>query len=191
MDRIHINKREGGRNIMIEPVFPELKTQRTVKPNKWGILDVCLTKCNNVTTGYQWKYSYFDGAKIKVLSSYDLVKLRQKVVNRGLPWTITDNRLAIDSYKLNRDLLEKHDSITLYKDRENSSSGVRYVYRTPDKGSRRGFYWIYVNNHKEGQKSYTSNSLLKLRERIEAEGLTWTVVNPKIYQELLDLEADL
>ena len=78
----------------------------------------------------------------------------------------------------------------MYKDRENSTSGVRYVYKTPDKGSRRGFYWIYVNNHKEGQKSYTSNSLLRLKERIEAEGLKWTVVNPGLYQELLDQEKD-
>jgi D-mannonate dehydratase len=151
---------------------------------------VCLTKCDNVTTGYQWKYSYFDGVKIKVLSSYDLIKLRQKVDNRGLPWTITDSKLAIDSYKLNKDLLEKHDSLTRYKDRENSSSGVRYVYRTPDKGSRRGFYWIYVNNHHEGQKSYTSNSLLRLKERIESEGLKWTVVNQKLYKKLLNQEKD-
>lgn len=175
----------------IESVFPELENTKTVKSNKWGILDVCLTRCNNVTTGYQWKYSYFDGAKIRVLSSYDLVKLRQKVVNRGLPWTITDNGLAIDAYKLNKNLLEKHDSLTMYKDRENSTSGVRYVYRTPDKGSRRGFYWIYVNNHKEGQKSYTSNSLRRLRERVESEGLTWTIVNPKIYNELLNQEEQL
>lgn len=189
MDRIQLDKKEVE-DMTTESVFPELEPQKHNKTNKWGILDVCLTKCDNVTTGYQWKYSYFDGVKIKVLSSYDLTKLRQKVANRGLPWTITDNRLAIDSYKLNNNLLEKHDSLTMYKDRENSTSGVRYVYKTPDKGSRRGFYWIYVNNHKEGQKSYTSNSLLRLKERIEAEGLKWIVVNPGLYQELLDQEND-
>ena len=171
MDRIQL-KNEVDK-MSIESVFPELEQQKTVKQNKWGILDVCLTKCDNVTTGYQWKYSYFDGVKIKVLSSYDLIKLRQKVDNRGLPWTITDSKLAIDSYKLNK-----------------SSSGVRYVYRTPDKGSRRGFYWIYVNNHHEGQKSYTSNSLLRLKERIESEGLKWTVVNQKLYKKLLNQEKD-
>ena len=187
MDRIQLEEVE---DMSIESVFPELEQPRTVKQNKWGILDVCLTKCDKVTTGYQWKYSYFDGVKIKVLSSYDLTKLRQKVDNRGLPWTITDSRLAIDSYKLNNDLLEKHDSLTMYKDRENSSSGVRYVYRTPDKGSRRGFYWIYVNNHHGGQKSYTSNSLLRLKERIESEGLKWIIVNPRLYQELLNQEKD-
>lgn len=169
----------------MESVFPELEQQEIIKSNKWGILDVCLTKCNKVVTGYQWKYSYFDGVKIRVLSSYDLTKLRQKVENRGLTWVITNNRLAIDSYKLNNELLTKHESVTKYKDRENSTSGVRYVYKTPDKGARRGFYWIYVNNHHAGQKSYTSNSLHKLKERVEKEGLKWTVINPELYEKLL------
>ena len=183
MDRIHIKTEED--EDMMESVFPELEEKPIIKSNKWGILDVCLSKCNKVVTGYQWKYSYFDGFKIRVLSSYDLTKLRQKVENRGLNWVITDNRLAIDSYKLNKELLEKHESTIKYKNRENSTSGVRYVYRSPDKGAKRGFYWIYVNNHQEGQKSYTSNSLLRLKERIEKEGLTWTVINPELYEQLL------
>lgn len=187
MDRIHIEHEEDR----MESGFPELEKPKLIKSNKWGIMDVCLTKCNKVVSGYQWKYSYFDGVKIRVLSSYDLNKLKQKVVNRGLEWIITDKRLAIDSYKLNHQLLEKRDDITRYKDRENSTSGVRYVYRTPDKGSRRGFYWIYVNNHRNGQKSYTSNSLLKLKERIENEGLKWTIINPELYEQLLTEEASI
>ena len=78
-----------------------------------------------------------------------------------------------------------------YKNRNNSSSGVKYVYRTPDKGSRKGFYWIYVNNHREGQKSYTSNSLLKLKERVESEGFTWTIVNPELYYSLVNEETEV
>lgn len=186
MDRIHIDELED--DDMIESVFPELEDKSLLKTNKWGILDVCLTKCNKVVTGYQWKYSYFDGAKIRVLSSYDLTRLRQKVMNRGLEWIITDNKLAIDSYKLNHELLEKREDMT--KNHKNSTSGVKYVYRTPDKGSRRGFYWIYVNNHKEGQqKSYTSNSLLRLKERVEKEGLAWTVINTEVYEKLLSEES--
>ena len=177
--------------MIAESVWPELENRTPSKSNKWGILDVCLTKCDAVDTGYQWKYSYFDGVKIKVISSFDLRKLERRVILKGLSWTITDEDLAHESFLLNDKLLDKHEIVKKYKNRNNSSSGVKYVYRTPDKGSRKGFYWIYVNNHREGQKSYTSNSLLKLKERVESEGFTWTIVNPELYYSLVNEETEV
>lgn len=168
--------------------FPELENRIPVNTNKWGILNVCLSKCDNVISGHQWKYTYFDGFKTRVISSYDLTKLRMKVLHKGLSWVITDKKYAIDAYKLNNQLVDKHNNLKKNTKRVNSSSGVKYVYRRPDKGSRNGFYWVYVNKHSIGQKSYSSNSLTRLQERVERDGLPWEVVNKKLYSSLIERE---
>ena len=93
---------------MTESYFPELENASPVNSSKWGILNVHLAKCNQVITGYQWKYSYFDGFKMKIISSYDLIKLRHKIESKGLPWLITDINFANDAYKLNKKLCAKH-----------------------------------------------------------------------------------
>lgn len=174
--------------MMTETYFPELENMTPVRSNKWGILNVCLSQCERVVTGYQWKYSYFDGFKMRVLSSYDLEKLKRKVLNKGLSWIITDEDYAQDSFMLNQELVRKHDEYKITRTRDKTTSGVKYVYKTVDKHSSKGYYWIYVNNYREGQKSYTSVTLKKLRERVEAEGFKWEIINPEVYENIIASE---
>lgn len=176
-------------NNEVKSYFPELEDNLRIEDNKWGILNVYLTKCTKVITNYQWKYTYFDGEKLRVISSYDLTKLRQKVLKKGLDWIITNKSYAIDSYKLNHELLQKHAVLKKTKVSNNSSSGVKYVYRRPDKGSKKGFYWTYVNKAEEGQRNYSSVSLKKLEERIKQEGLPWFIVNQEVYQSIIENET--
>ena len=58
-----------------------------------------------------------------------------------------------------------------------------------DKHSKKGFYWIFLNTHREGQKSYTGKTLEKLRSRIEAEGFIWEVINPEVYESIVASEV--
>ena len=174
----------------VKSYFPELENQLKIDDNKWGILNVYLTKCNKVITNYQWKYAYFDGEKLRVLSSYDLTKLRQRVLKKGLDWIITNKKYAIDSYKLNNELLAKHKLLKKGKVSNNLSSGVKYVYRRPDKGAKKGFYWTYVNRLTSGQRNYSSVSLKQLEERIKQEGLPWFVVNPEVYSKIIEQEKN-
>ena len=173
-------------NEAVEQYFPELEKSSYLEESKWGILNVYLTKCKRVMTKHQWKYNYFDeeSKKIKVISSYDLVKLRTKVLNQGLDWIITNKEYADESYKLNEKLLQEHDAVKKNKKSRNSSSGVKYVYRRPDKGSRQGFYWTYVNKTGKGkQKSYSSITLPELEEKVKSEGLPWIIVNEEVYKD--------
>lgn len=173
----------------MQSYFPELENLTPKRTNKWGILNVCLTQCERVVTGYQWKYTYFDGLRMRVLSSYDLEKLKRRVLNKGLSWVITDEDYAQDSFVLNRQLLRKHEEYKITRKRENTASGVKYVYKTVDKHSKKGFYWIFLNTHREGQKSYTGKTLEKLRSRIEAEGFIWEVINPEVYESIVASEV--
>lgn len=176
--------------MITESYFPELENMTPKRSNKWGILNVCLTACDRVVTGYQWKYSYFDGIRMRVLSSYDLEKLKRRVLNKGLSWVITDEDYAQDSFVLNRQLLRKHEEYKITRTRENTASGVKYVYKTVDKHSKKGFYWIFLNTHREGQKSYTGKTLERLRARVEREGFTWEVINQEIYESIVASEVN-
>lgn len=172
--------------------WPELENKTPVNTNKWGIMNVCLSNCENVITGHQWKYTYFDGVKTRIISSYDLTKLRQKVLSKGLDWVITDNKCAIDAYKLNNELKKKHDNLRTTYNRKNYGSGVKYVYKTPDKNAKRGFYWVYLNKYIDTcQKSYTSKTLLQLKKRITKDNLPWKVVNQELYDEILQEEKNM
>lgn len=173
-----------------ESYFPELENRVPVNTNKWGIMNVCLSNCDKVVTGHQWKYTYFDGEKTRIISSYDLTKLRQKVLRKGLDWIITDNKYAIDAYKLNNELKKKHDSIKRTHNRKNYGSGVKYVYKTRDKRSKNGYYWVYLNRSDEGQKTYTNKTLTELRKRVTDNGLKWEVVNPEVYEEIVNNELN-
>lgn len=174
--------------MIMQSYFPELENLTPKRTNKWGILNVCLTQCERVITGFQWKYTYFDGARMRVLSSYDLEKLKRRVLNKGLPWTVTDDNYAQDSFILNRQLVRKHEEYKRTRTIQNTASGVKYVYKSMDKHSKKGFYWIFLNTHREGQKSYTSTTLKKLRNRIESEGFTWEIINQEVYERILDSE---
>ena len=176
-----------------ESYFPELENRVPVNSSKWGLLNVYFGKCPNVITGYQWKYAYFDGFKMKTISSYDLTKLRQKVLSKGLPWVITDNKSAIDAYKLNHRLREKHDEYKKNIRGTRTKSGVKYVYKYKDSRARRGFYWIYLvyNDELSERQTYSSNRLLKLKDKLEHEGLKWIITNQELYEELLKEEEKL
>ncbi|WP_295723631.1 hypothetical protein [uncultured Methanobrevibacter sp.] len=93
---------------------------------KWGIFNVSLCKSQISKTGYIWRYAYFEGDRMKFLSSRSLVRLRKMVLDKDLEWVITNNKNAIDAYKLNKELNGDYDDSNIWS---NKSSGVKYVYK--------------------------------------------------------------
>lgn len=71
----------------------KLKTSRTM--SKTGIYRVYKSKTTNVKQGFVYNYSYYDENKHRrTLSSVNLLKLKEKVVEKGLPWIIIDKEKA-------------------------------------------------------------------------------------------------
>lgn len=168
--------------------FPELLDLDKVKlESKYGIFSVGLTKNSKVITGYQWNYKYWDGETVRLIHSYDLRLLRERVLSKGLDWIITDNRKAIDSYKLNNKFMEIHKNhIREYGERMYyGSTGVKYVSKYNNSKYRKGYHWVYSN--REGV-CFTCKSLDCLKSKVISRGLDWIVKDEELYLETLKMD---
>ena len=68
--------------------------------NTSGIFRVSLHKQKKCSKGFTWKYYYHVGKKRKCISSVDLLKLKEKVLAKGLEWIILDEEKAKASMEL-------------------------------------------------------------------------------------------
>ena len=177
--------------------FPELiGNEKGKKKNKYGILNVELQKSDNVITKHMWRYIYFDGEKLRYLSSYDLVALRHSVESKGYDWIVTDIDLARKSYNLNRELMAEYEAKKEEKERMKddgyvfnhkvSQSGVQYVYLNKNNNKR---YWIYRNNRLD--RTYTRKYLSDLHDLIMKLGYDWIVRDMDVYNKVLMEEKEL
>lgn len=180
-------------NMSVE-YFPELKKIESKCKNKYGISNVSLIKDVNVLNGYSWKYNYYDEEekKVKIISSYDLVKLRKKVESKNLDWIVTDITLARETYGLNKRLVEEHEKIKeenkLKKgkiaDHTVSKCGVQYVYLN---NHNKNTYWTYRDNE---HPTLTRRYLLDLRDIVIALGYDWIVKDEELFNQIIKQEVD-
>lgn len=172
--------------------FPEIKNKTLtmdIKPtNKYGILNVGLVKNKYIITGYQWNYSYWDGERIRYIHSFDLRKLRERVLEIGQDWVILDNRKAIESYKFNNQLIEKHKK---YVEKHGGnrkyygSSGVSYVTIQKDNRQKnKKNYWRYSHNG----INICDVKLDCLKEKVLNKGGEWIVRDVELYEHNLNKE---
>jgi hypothetical protein len=74
-----------------------------------GYFRVTKSRCNKCVNGVVWVYKYYDGNQRKHLSSVDLSVLKQKVLSKGLEWSIIDYEIAksiVKEYGYGKELLE-------------------------------------------------------------------------------------
>ena len=63
--------------------------------NKTGFYNVGIQKKEDCRQGFVWKYRFTDGNPYRiVIGSVDLIKLKQKVLDKGLPWSVIDETKA-------------------------------------------------------------------------------------------------
>ncbi len=83
-----------------------LNRKENLSHSKYGILNVGKNTNKSVITGFVWTYRYFDGERIRVITSYDLIKLRKKVESIGKKWIVLDLKKAKRSYEINREAMK-------------------------------------------------------------------------------------
>ena len=64
----------------------EMRLKSSNSQNNTGFYRVSKKKSPTSVQGYIWVYRWYDNDKRKAITSVDLIKLKEKVVDRGLPW---------------------------------------------------------------------------------------------------------
>ena len=178
-------------NNITNEFFPEIQLSDLIVGGNdtYGILNISLCKSKNVLTGYVWKYTYNNNGKLKVLSSYDLVKLRKMVENENQEWIIFDLQKAQETYDFNRKLQKKHKQLkkNTYNSNKVSASGVKYVYKNKD-GRRKNShqYWCYRGKN----KSYHKKKLSDLHKKIQELNLPWIITDETVYNNIIEKEKN-
>ena len=177
-------------NDLVNMYFPELTMNAPEYESKYGILNVGLIRNSKVVTGYQWNYNYLDvvDMKIKYIHSYDLRILRRKVLDKGFEWIITDNREAINAYKLNNKLLDKRKGYVRKSNRKyRGSSGVKYVSKQHDKRYDGDYTWRYCYDG----VLVSDKSLKCLKGKVLDAGGEWIVCDGDLYDRNISVEPFL
>lgn len=77
------------------------KLEMSKKCGSSGIYRVTKTKAQGYKLGFKWVYQYFDeNGKHVQISSIDIHKLKQKVLDRGLAWVVLDEGKAKASMEM-------------------------------------------------------------------------------------------
>ena len=83
------------------PLSNDMKKKISKKTNTTGIHNVSKNKDKRHAQGFKWAYQYYINGKRKSIFSVDLCKLKQKVLSKGLDWTILDEEKAKKSFMEN------------------------------------------------------------------------------------------
>ena len=79
--------------------------------NTTGYFRVSKVKNKNYKQGFYWVYSYYDENNKPVkISSVDLNKLKNKVLQKDLPWKVIHEVLANETFKLNNMFIEFYNN---------------------------------------------------------------------------------
>ena len=149
--------------------------------NSSGILNVCKYHTENCTQGFSWSYWYYEDSQQKHISSIDLLRLKEKVLDKGLEWIIVNEELA------NKSLEES--SINTKKKYKNHSTGILRVYpQCIDKTNQR-FKWNYTYRENNKYKTLSSVDIFKLKEKVLRKGLEWIIVNEEIAEKTFRISS--
>jgi len=92
----HVSLHKKGENHYL---YGEHHSEKTMKKmsetqNSSGYFRVSKKKNSHYKQGFFWKYQYYENGKRKNISSVDIEKLKQKVLDKGLEWYIIDEEKA-------------------------------------------------------------------------------------------------
>lgn len=143
--------------------------------NSSGILNVCKTRTDNCTQGFIWEYWYYEDGEQKYISAIDLLRLKEKVLNKGFEWIIINEELVKKSLEESA-----HNTKEKYK---NHPTGISRVFRAVNNNFNQGFCWMYRYREDNKYKTLSSVDLYKLKEKVLSKGLDWIIVNEEIAEE--------
>lgn len=159
-----------------------------------GIMYVRKQWSNKLKQRFSWVYDN----KNVLLSSVDLVELKDRVESNNLEWIILDEGKAKDSFDENKDIRtkyphkwmvseetkehlrqinlgKKHSEDTKRKmSKLRNTAGVYHVSKENDKRYSQGFRWKYSYIDKNGkEKKISSTDINKLKKKVIEKGLEW------------------
>ena len=144
-----------------------------------GFFRVNKHKDETCLKGFRYVYRYYEGDKRKELSSIDILKLKEKVIGKGLEWAIVDENKAEITLKESNKKVEKKFIHHTQESKERISKalgslGIYGVTKKKCKTCKQGFYYEYryCDDNNKIKRLYSVN-LKKLKEKVIAEGLMW------------------
>ena len=139
--------------------------------NTTGFLNVSKIESDKCFQGFFWAYQYSDkkGVQHKIVS-VDLIRLKEKVMQRDLKWKIIDDNASITSLKQN-----EYWSSQIKK---GTNTGYYGVSKIKHKRVKQGYIYQYNLPYSKGiNSSFGSVSLSKLKEKVLEKGLPWGIVD--------------
>ena len=144
-----------------------------------GFFRVNKHKDETCLKGFRYVYRYYEGDKRKELSSVDILKLKEKVISKGLEWAIVDENKAEITLNESNEKVEKKFIHHTQESKEriskaNNSLGIYRVTKSKSKSCKQGFYYKYdYEDENNKTKQLGSVDLKKLKEKVIAKGLPW------------------
>ena len=103
----HSERMKGEKNPMYNKRHTENSKRKMSKTkskryNTTGFYKVSISNCSSCKKGFTWRYRYCIDSQHKSISSTDLNKLKEKVLEQDLEWKIIDEEKAQRSVDLNK-----------------------------------------------------------------------------------------
>lgn len=178
-----------GRKVPLETRINRGKTVTST-----GILYVRKQYGSHLTQGFTWVYD----DKKKVLTSIDLLKLKDRIRFNNLQWIVLDENKARDCFIENKENRIKYPSKKIVSEetkeklrqinlgkthskdtklkmsKSRGTSGVYYVSKENDKRYSQGFRWKYTYTGEDGKThKLCSVDIEKLKKKVLDKCLEW------------------
>lgn len=154
--------------------------------DKYGVLNIHLNRHDCSLTGYYWIYEYYEfyddwiGCKKKYIADDNLINLKKRVEEKGLPWKVINKFKAENSFKLNEELQSNKKPKKTGQRGKKSSSGVKYVSKLKNKNAKKNYFWSYKHG-----VTLQATTLEKLKHRLEKRGIPWIIIDEELYEKNL------
>lgn len=196
---------EETANKSLEENLNDLKNMRNpISLNTTGFYRVA--KYNSqARNNMGYTFVYKDSPNNVSLSSMSIKELELKVKSKGLPWKITDEKLAKQTIEKNViDLKEAElkphgnagrkwsDEELIMFSKINNTTGYYKVNKVVNEKLKIGYYFVYTHLENGKKKKISCGDLLELEERVKAHGFPWIIIDEKTASKtLVDNQTDL
>ena len=81
---------------------------------------------------------------------------------------------------------ETKKKISKTRSKKYNTTGFYRVHKAKDNAIKQGFRWSYQNQNKSTRQSIMSTNLLKLKDKVEAQGLPWKILDEEKAKKSLE-----
>jgi len=158
--------------------------ENTLKNNQNDLLDTNYTPNIGNTTGFynvskvkgsNYRYHYNDDNVKKVIASVDILLLKKKVKELGMPWKIINDEAALKTIKESEEY--NYYSPNQRRSISVNTTGFYRVTMDKDETCNQGFTYTYQYYDGEKRRKISSVDILKLEQKVKSKGLPWKIID--------------